>query len=375
MKPVDTSNLKGRRVLADVPRVGFYPTMRRYEPERGPEGIIFPSCMRSVMAFLGYPEYDYVHFVGVTGAGFYLNWKEGWHSDNSAIYYMVPHSEHIKLFEYAFESTGYALDLLLLKGENALSEEGARRRVIASIDAGKPILSHGVVGPPETCIITGYDEGGEVLIGWSFFQDFDVFNEGLEFEPNGMFRKRNWFPGAFDLFCFGERRDPPDPKTVRRRSLEWAIKVVRTAETWEGRTNNGLAAYDAWAEHLLRDDEITPEGTIPDGSTDIPFNIHDEAVGMVAEGRYYASEYLIRLAKSDIKIRTLLLKAAVCYSREHDLMWEIWNCCGANGRSPQHIERFADPAIRRQIVELVHQAKEEDQMAIEYIEEALTAPG
>ena len=372
MSQTDAPNSNGRCVLTNVPRVGFYFTMRQYEPERDPEDIIFPSCMRSMMAALGNRGYDYTHFVGVTGAGFYLNWKDGWHSDNTAIYYMVPFDEHTQVFANAFESIGYTMQMIPLKGADGIGEAEARQRIIENIDAGKPVLSHGVVGPPETCIITGYDEGGDVVIGWSFFQEFDAFNGGLEFEPNGMFRKRNWFPAAFDLFCIGERHEFPDSNIVIRRSLEWAVKVVRTAETWEGRTNNGLAAYDAWADHLLRDDEITPDGAIPEGSSDIPFNVHDDAVGTVAEGRYYASEYLIRLARLDRGIRTLLLRAAGCYSREHDLMWKIWNCCGGNGRSPEHIERFADPKTRRQIVELIRQARDEDEMAIEYIEAALS---
>lgn len=35
----------------------------------------------------------------------------------------------------------------------------------------EPVIAIGVVGPPEPCIVAGYDKGGEVLIGWSFFQD------------------------------------------------------------------------------------------------------------------------------------------------------------------------------------------------------------
>ena len=63
------SGARTRHVLTDVPRVGFYPDVRQHEPERCPEDIIFPSCMRAVMQYLGHPEYDYTHFVGVTGAG------------------------------------------------------------------------------------------------------------------------------------------------------------------------------------------------------------------------------------------------------------------------------------------------------------------
>ena len=225
------SSNERRKVLTDVPRVGFFPVMRRHESERGPEDIIFPSCMRAIMEYLGHPEYDYTHFVGVTGAGFYLNWKDGWHVDNSAIYYMVPFDEQVKLFEYAFASTGYAMDFVQIKGGEAISEVEASRRIIASIEAGKPLMSRGIVGPPETCLIAGYDDAGDVLIGWSFFQNFDDFTESVEVEPNGVFRKRNWFSEAFDLFGVGERGDVPDATTVRRRSLQWAVKVVRTAET------------------------------------------------------------------------------------------------------------------------------------------------
>ncbi|OPZ28906.1 MAG: hypothetical protein BWZ02_01163 [Lentisphaerae bacterium ADurb.BinA184] len=362
-----------RRVLTDVPRVGFYREIRRHQPSRGPEDIIVPSCMRAVMEYLGHPEYDYVHFVGVTGAGFYLNWKDGWHGDNTAIYWMVPFDEHMTLFAYAFESTGYAMDFAPLKGPGAIDEAEARRRIVASIDAGRPILSHGIVGPPETCVIAGYDDGGEVLIGWSFFQGIGDWGKGIESEPNGMFRKRNWYAEAFDLFGLGPRGEPPAGAAVRRRSLEWAVKVVRTAQTWEGRTHNGLAAYDAWAEHLLRDGEITPDGSIPPGSTEMPFNAHDDAAGQVAEGRYYASEYLIRVAQAELRMRAPLLKAAGCYAREHDLMWEVWECCGGNGRSPEHVKRFADPSTRRRIAGLIRAARREDEQAVAHIEAALSA--
>ncbi len=362
-----------RQVLDDVPRVGFYPDMRQHEPDRGPEDIIFPSCMRAVMQHLGNPEYDYVHFVGVTGAGFYFNWKDGWHAGNTAVYFMVPFDEHLKLFEYAFDSTGHPFELVGLKGNNAVDEAEAKRQIVASIDAGRPIVAHGVVGPAEPCIITGYDEGGDVLIGWSFFQYWPEPAEGLEFEPNGMFRKRGWYADTWDLFIPGQRGEPVDPEVVRRRSLEWAVKVARTKETWDGRTNNGLAAYDAWAEHLLRDEDITPENTIPEGSVSPPFDVHDDAVGHVAEARHYMSEYLKRMAEDEPQMRPHLLNAAACCSKIHDLMWDIWKCVGGNGRSPEHARRFADPDTRRRIAEIIREAKQQDVQAIEHIEKALAA--
>ena len=45
----------------------------------------------------------------------------------------------------------------------------ARGHIIESIrDRGRPVIAHGVIGPPEECIIAGYDEGGDVSVGWNF---------------------------------------------------------------------------------------------------------------------------------------------------------------------------------------------------------------
>jgi hypothetical protein len=72
------------------------------------------------------------------------------------------------------------------------------------------------------------------------------------------------------------------------------------------------------------------------------------------------------------KMRPWLLKASGCYSREHDLMWEVWGLAGGLARTPENAARFADPAIRRRMIPLIQEAKREDEMAIEYIEQALS---
>ncbi len=366
-----------RHVHESVPRVGFFPDVMNNGGKSWPEDIIFPSCMRAIMEFFGHPEYDYVHFVGVTGAGFFLNWKDGWYGDNCAIFYMAPYDEHLKLFAYAYESTGYPMVFSPVKGEQGIDAQEVRQRIMQDIDAGRPIISHGVVGPPEACIITGYDDGGDVLVGWSFFQppqyqttDDDEANGADGFEANGMFRKHDWQRRVYDLFQFGPRQEPLDPAIVRRRSLQWAIKVTHTPKTWGGR-HNGLAAFDAWAAHLLLDDQISPDNTKPPNASETPFSVHDDAVGHLAESRHYVSEYLRRMAEHEQKMRAHLLKAAGCYAAEHDLMWEVWDGVGGIGRSPEHASRFADPRVRRKIIPLIEKAKHEELTAITYIQQAL----
>ena len=76
----------------------------------------------------------------------------------------------------------------------AITRRSSGEHIIANIaQARRPVIVFGVVGPPEAAIITGYDAGGDVLIGWSFFQGMPEFAAGLAFEPSGTFRKRDWF--------------------------------------------------------------------------------------------------------------------------------------------------------------------------------------
>lgn len=363
-----TDSTSLRRVLDRVPAVGFYREAIARGGKPWPEDIIFPSCMRALMEYLGHPEFDYVHFIGVTGAASFLNWKDGWHPDNSALYYMAPFNEHVKMFDHAFASTGYAYELIQLKGKNAVGIEDAKRHIIDSIDRGVPIVAHGVVGPPEPSIICGYDDAGDTLIGYSFFQGMPHFAKDVEILPTGMFRTRNWFDKTFDLFITHERGAVPDPRSTRREALRWMVHTSRTPITWDDR-HNGLAAYDAWARHLAID-PLPETGTV---TGDSPFGVHDCAVGMVAECRWYGARYLARVAGEEPKMAARLYEAAACYAREHDLMWQVWACAGGNGRSPEHAARFADPAARRKMIDLIHEARRQDERAIEHLEAALAS--
>lgn len=116
----ESATTRTRNVLTEVPRVGFHPEMRKHAADLGPEDIIFPACMRAVTQYLGHPEYDYIHFVGVSGAMSFLSWREGWNHDSAGIFFMAPFEEHTRLFEDCFESTGYPKrQYVMLKGPDA----------------------------------------------------------------------------------------------------------------------------------------------------------------------------------------------------------------------------------------------------------------
>ena len=67
-----------------------------------------------------------------------------------------------------------------------------------------------------------------------------------------------------------------------------------------------------------------------------------------------------------------LQAAAHCYEAEHDLMWKLWNLVGGLGFSDQHVRKLAEPAIRRQMLPAILEARDKDAEATKHIEKALS---
>jgi len=369
-----------RCVIEGVPQVHFYEGGKRC-----PEDIILPSVLRALLEHAGESDYGcrhcmartpdckitctYAYLVGITGAGSFLSWKEGWHGDNGAIFYMS--DDPAAPDRRAFEAIGYAYESVE-KEPDRDNEAEFRRRIVESVrDRKTPVIGYGVIGPPEPSIIAGYDEGGDVLVGWSFFQGIPDFNAGVEFEPSGYFRKRDWFKDTHNLLIIGGKQPKPPLGDTYRDALKWALKVTRTPMVkWYKDRHNGLAAYTAWANHLLRDEEW------PAGDEAVlrqHHNVHNDAVGVVAEARWYGSQFLIQASDPDhlhYNMAEELLRAAACYAGEHELMWKVWDLAGGNG-NPEAYRKLADPEVRRQMVPIILQSRDKCAEAAEHIERAL----
>ena len=378
------ANTPNRIVLDGVPPVGFYPDMQQREDSKArcPEDAMLPSCIRACLEYLGDGlgcrktglctdwglGCGYAFLMGTTGAAFRLSWKEGWHEDNAATWLVS--DDPTEVFRRAFASVGREVEILCgtrLREQGDDVESQFRAAILDSIGRGVPVIAHGVVGPPEECIVAGYDDGGDTLIGWSFFQYWDECHPDQDFEPNGMFRKSDWFKDTWSLLVLGDRLPRPDVRQVYRDALAWALEVMRTPLR-QGDRHNGLAAYDAWAEHLLKDEEFATD--------DLPalqqrFGVHDDTVGIVAEGRWYGSLFLAQAAQDGGLNAPELYAAASCCAAEHDLMWKVWGLVGGIGRDEAKARKLADPDVRRQIVAVIHEARDLDARAAEHVERAI----
>jgi hypothetical protein len=379
---LNPNHKSSRMVLENVPRVNFFDG-----GPRCPEDICLPSVLRSITEFLNDPDYgcnrcpsrtpnckvpcSYSFFVGVTGAAFFLSWKDGWHGDNLAPFYLD--ADAAAMETHAFQALGYSFEWLMPDQQDQFVP-----RIVDSLHRGMPVISYGIIGPPEAGLITGYDEGGDVILGWNFFQNIDP---GIEKDPSGYYRKSVWKKDVLSLLIIGEKKMRPSLKETYRAALGFGLKVTRTpmvrpapdAPEWYQHRHNGLAAYTAWAEHLQKDDDF-PAGD--EAVLQQRHQVHNDAVGAAAEARWYNSQFLIgmTLGGDELIHRGAiedLYHAAALYAGEHGLMWELWDLAGGIS-NPEAWKQFADPAVRRKMVPIILEAQRKDVEAIDHLERVLS---
>lgn len=375
-----------RFVLDGVPKIGFYEG-----GPRCPEDIPLPSVLRALTEYIDEADYgckfcraarpncqincSYAFFLGVTGAAFFLSWKDGWHPDNGAAFYLAEDAAAME--KNAFRAIGYHFDWIMPSPDRD-NQAVFLPPIVESLQRGLPVVSYGVMGPPEAGLITGYDEAGDVLLGWNFFQKLPEFTAGVTFEPAGYFRKRDWAGDTACLLIVGEKQSKPPLKETYRTALEFALQVVRTPmvrpgpheEQWYRHRHNGLAAYTAWAEHLLRDEAFPPDD---EATLCAHHAIHNDAVGYVAEARWYGGQFLIEVANPDhmpFQMAEDLYHAAALYAGEHELMWQLWDLAGGNG-NPLAYRTLAEPSVRRQMAQIILEARDKDARAADHIAHAL----
>lgn len=374
MTTVASALPRERCVLPNVPRVTFDV---RPELEGDVETTPLPSVISAILRYLGDPI-DYTYLMGMTGDACRLSWKEGWHGDNVADIYIDANPN--KSCDLAFAAAGRAY-----KGAGTMPgsvpESVLRERIVETISVKRaPVMAYGVIGPPEPCIVTGFDEDGDVLIGWNFFQHMPPFNAGVTFEPDGTFRKRDWYQDTWGIVMVGEKIERPPKEQRFRSALEWALHVMRTPSVYDPKINDsepwkerhsGHAAYDAWARHLLMDECFAGDD---DAVLFERFNVHDDAVGTMAEARWYASLFMHQATQALPNAASKLNEAACNFAREHELMWQAWDQVGGIGRDQRRARELAKPAVRRRIASIIHEARDHDIAAGDAIEAALKMP-
>jgi hypothetical protein len=333
--------------------------------------IPFPAYLTSAINSLGENiSYDYV--CGTSGAAFRLIWDpEKWNPGNSDISYMSENP--IEPFQRAFEAIGYGFMLVSKKKEEMnpeysnnlqscakkiLEKDEFEKEMLDSIsNRGIPVLAFGVIGPPECCLITGYDDGGNSLLGWNFFQDIPFFHD-TPHDELGYFRKENWYNETPYYILIGEKHNQRPIQEIYVNSLKNALRIARTVKV-RGKYS-GLAAYDAWAEALTDEDDFRD---LSDEDIGLRVMVHNDIHGCLYFGRRQAVSFLKRIGDEIPEISSELLDATECFEEEVKTM--AWNESG----------RFVHSEARSEFADLILKAKDKESQAITFIEKALENTG
>ncbi|MCL2405451.1 MAG: AraC family transcriptional regulator [Defluviitaleaceae bacterium] len=251
------------------------------EADGDKQTLPFPMCVQSVLNYMG-QNISYAELVAYSGEAFRQRWEcNGW--SPAAIDPRFIYERPLEAYERAFNGAGRKFTLSVdSEDKKAIIKDDAIALIKAELDCGRPVLALGVVGPPEACIITGYKDGGETVLGWSMFQD-SPWNNGCETDETGYFIKKEWWNSTEGIIAIGEEIGERTPDL---QVLENALRLM-TAEhisTYDGTypIYGSQKAYEMWAQALETDD----------------FNLggaqmgHKDAERMAGEGRHYAAIYM-----------------------------------------------------------------------------------
>lgn len=337
----------GSTVLYGVPRVG-------YGTYGG--GTPYPICLKAVSEYLG-EDLDYSFIMAASAAAFRLVWNpKTWDLSNVDIFHTFHETNEV----YRMAASALGREFSFLGREQNTAKEEFCAFIRQHIDEGYPCIALGVIGPPEPCIITGYRENGDVLLGWNFFQNDPEFASGIEIDESGYFVCRSWWENTDTqaVMCMGAVEGEPLPVG---EILQNAVTVL-TGRTEYGYCK-GLFAYDAWKTALQRESEFTVGGNYS-----LLFEkmlCQTDAITCVSDGRSSAARYLNGLAQASSghsgDYRQIADAFAQC-AKQIEKMWEI---LGTPENMDKMLERFSNPEVRKQLCRQIDLARQSDAKALD----------
>lgn len=341
-------------ILLGVPRVQYCP-----------EGLTpFPSCLNACANYMGIDvTYDYT--MAASGAAFRLTWDETeWNLGN--VDTVFTYSDPERIYRQGIEAIGCHFNLLNRKKDTQKSEFIAF--IKEQIDKGNPVIALGMIGPPEACIVTGYRDRGETLLGWSFFQDNPEFNSDMSFDESGYFITERWWDNPDTIAVMSlepANREMLDVKTILNNALE----VMEGRK--DGNYVKGLLAYDAWASAVGNDSEF-PEGLILPLLAERLLT-HGDAIDCIADGRYHAAAFIKKAAALHPEQKPLFSELEQHFMAVFELHKMLFEVTGGWERGESQMRKFAEADVRRKTVKLISQAQENDKKAFDTIKQLVAS--
>ncbi len=335
MRKKETYHNEGSTILYGVPKV-----------EWGTYGgnTPYPMCLKACADYLG-EDMDYASILVASGGAFRFTWNAtAWDMSNVDIYHTFTEGAEETVYEYAAKALGREFSMLG-RTEKTTKEEFIQF-IRQHIDAGYPCIAQGIIGPPEACIITGYRENGNTLLGWNFFQNDKEFGGSVSFDECGYFVCDSWWENMDTqaVMCLGAVEKEP---FTTMQVIKNAVKVM-TGRQDRG-YYKGVAGFAAWAQMLADNREFSGE------NASLLFErllCEDDATTCLMDGRGCAAKYFndlsVKLAETDAELAGKYRELAEVFAKERSLAEQMWSLLGNWDNMGQRPEKLAEKKVREQ---------------------------
>lgn len=341
-------------ILPDVPPLRFWG-----------EGAVGWYCLAGAvtryMEYTGDPV-SYAEVMGVSGAAWRLIWNEGqWSPDNLIMAWYGPLLAETRIadafgYRYTYVDRGPQAPRTDANGEDAIVAS-----IRAEIDAGRPAIAIGIAGPEE-CLVAGYRDGGEALLVQSFFE-----------RSEGYVKVRDWYDEQrfLGLHLFEKEAERKSKRENLIAALTWAVRMSSLTEA--GGRAAGLAAYDAWARDMLRDEDFA--GDDLDRIAENCLSISDNGIILLC-ARKVAGDYLLRMQDEvGPQAREHLGAAAALHHKESETVGAAHDIIPWGNVHGAELRKRVSHANRIEIAEVIRQCKDHFAQAVDKIRHALEAEG
>ncbi len=324
------------KVLARVPALGWGKQRE----------CTFLGALEAALASTDHPC-TYTDMLGWSGLAFRTRWFAG--NEGQRWCPSSPVGEMPEEIEAVSRATGWPLHVEHIANEDAAGRERLRARIVASIDAGRPVLAY----EPRLnmAVVFGYEENGRTLLLRDYFQPA----EPLRLTPAQL--------GFLSLFL-GDHTTPPSRREALQQALTLAVRHWQREQASEGpgRYWYGQAAFARWAEDLEAAEGFTPEerGQLCFVSWWNYISLHDARQGGVAFLRDNVSSL-------PAEGQEALTRAAALYQQEADLLLSALTTreafTGEAGNWPVE--------MRQREVAILREACELEEAAVQHLRQAL----
>ncbi|MBU0606851.1 MAG: hypothetical protein KKI08_03145 [Armatimonadetes bacterium] len=298
-------------------------------------------------------DVPYHTIMGVTGVAFRFTMGPGLWNPGFYGFAGVAADVH-DLFRRAFAAVGR---------EHHWFAQGDRsedlQRFTDSIGRGVTVMVRGhLVDASDWVIITGYEQGGDVLLGSSPYGGGERI-QGYDVIPG-------WHEKVESYIILGEKCERPPTEAIYIEALQLAVELVRGPEI--GEHYAGLKAYEVLAAALR--EEAFAEAAEREEDTPWFRYLCLLCYNMMLDDHASAPPFLRDAAGALSASSAPLFAAAECYDRSFALRNELESTLPSSF-SPEAQKRVLDPAPREQFAQTILQIRDVEEEGITHVEQAL----